>query len=185
MQKVGLSKTLAIAGRLETNGKKLLMAIRRCLHSLSRRATALLASSPYIQPLEVIAPHSSCSSVDALLKSHRWIFPNLQLCPHWSQVRLFSSDRKDDDDSEDDAEDEDEDGEMEEESESETECAGYSKSIPKKEYTAEEKEAEAAEIGYKVIGQLQRSDRVFKDYEPVFAVVQVWEFHIFLSVNKV
>lgn len=43
----------------------------------------------------------------------------------------------------------------------------------KREYTAEEKEEEAAAIGYKVIGPLQRSERVFKPYEPVFAVVQV------------
>ncbi|XVE51340.1 hypothetical protein DITRI_Ditri02bG0032200 [Diplodiscus trichospermus] len=35
------------------------------------------------------------------------------------------------------------------------------------------KEAEATAIGYKVVGALQRSDRVFKEYEPVFAVVQI------------
>ncbi|PPR99193.1 hypothetical protein GOBAR_AA21478 [Gossypium barbadense] len=40
-------------------------------------------------------------------------------------------------------------------------------------YSPVEKEAEAAAIGYKVLGPLQRSDRVFKDYEPVFAVVQI------------
>lgn len=38
----------------------------------------------------------------------------------------------------------------------------------------EEKTQEANEIGYKVIGPLQESDRVFKPYEPVFAVVQVF-----------
>ncbi|KAI7749447.1 hypothetical protein M8C21_029128 [Ambrosia artemisiifolia] len=43
----------------------------------------------------------------------------------------------------------------------------------KREWTLEEKESEAAAIGYKVIGQLERSDRVFKDYEPVFAVIQI------------
>ncbi|KAJ0883982.1 putative ribosomal protein L21 [Helianthus annuus] len=32
---------------------------------------------------------------------------------------------------------------------------------------------EAAAIGYKVIGQLQRSDRVFKAYESVFALIQI------------
>ncbi|XP_028082745.1 50S ribosomal protein L21, mitochondrial-like [Camellia sinensis] len=43
----------------------------------------------------------------------------------------------------------------------------------KREYTSEEKEEEAAAIGYKVIGPLERSDRVFKPYELVFAVVQI------------
>lgn len=40
----------------------------------------------------------------------------------------------------------------------------------------EEKAQEAAEIGYEVIGPLQESDSVFKPYEPVFAVVQVFSF---------
>ncbi|KAJ6875828.1 hypothetical protein NC652_035259 [Populus alba x Populus x berolinensis] len=43
----------------------------------------------------------------------------------------------------------------------------------KREYSAEEKEAEAAAIGYKVTGPLLPSDRVLKHREPVFAVVQV------------
>ncbi|KAL6992572.1 hypothetical protein U1Q18_010682 [Sarracenia purpurea var. burkii] len=43
----------------------------------------------------------------------------------------------------------------------------------KREYTLDEKEKEAAEIGYKVMGPLDRSERVFKAYEPVFAVVQI------------
>ncbi|KAI7742166.1 hypothetical protein M8C21_001625, partial [Ambrosia artemisiifolia] len=42
-----------------------------------------------------------------------------------------------------------------------------------REYSLEERESEAAAIGYKVIEQLQRSDRVFKEYEPVFAVIQI------------
>lgn len=37
----------------------------------------------------------------------------------------------------------------------------------------EQKAEEAAEIGYKVLGQLEESDRIFKSYEPIFAVVQV------------
>ena len=45
--------------------------------------------------------------------------------------------------------------------------------LVKREYSPEEKEAEAAEIGYKVVGPLEPSDRVFKRYDPVFAVVQV------------
>ncbi|GFZ06217.1 ribosomal protein L21 [Actinidia rufa] len=43
----------------------------------------------------------------------------------------------------------------------------------KREYTAEEREDEAAAIGYKVVGPLERSERVFKPYEPIFAIVQI------------
>jgi len=39
--------------------------------------------------------------------------------------------------------------------------------------TEEEKVAEAAEIGYKVVGPLGADEKPFKPYEPVFAVVQV------------
>ncbi|KAD4982394.1 hypothetical protein E3N88_19065 [Mikania micrantha] len=71
--------------------------------------------------------------------------------------RRFSSDRHD---NSDDTEEDDDDDELE-------------KNTVKREYSPEEKESEAAAIGYKVIGQLQRSDRVFKEYEPVFAVIQI------------
>ncbi|KAF4396891.1 hypothetical protein F8388_004859, partial [Cannabis sativa] len=30
----------------------------------------------------------------------------------------------------------------------------------------------AAAIGYKVVGPVERSDRVFKPYEPIFAIVR-------------
>ncbi|KAJ4850714.1 hypothetical protein Tsubulata_004187 [Turnera subulata] len=43
----------------------------------------------------------------------------------------------------------------------------------KREYSAEEKEAEAATIGYKVVGPLLETDKVFKSYAPVCAVVQI------------
>ncbi|PWZ17307.1 50S ribosomal protein L21, mitochondrial [Zea mays] len=39
--------------------------------------------------------------------------------------------------------------------------------------TEEEKVAEAAEIGYKVMGPLGADEKPFKPYEPVFAVVQI------------
>ncbi|KAL4654940.1 hypothetical protein ACB092_01G415900 [Castanea dentata] len=45
--------------------------------------------------------------------------------------------------------------------------------LVKKEYSLEEKEAEVAEIGYKVVGPLEPSDRVFKRYDSAFAVVQI------------
>ncbi|KAL9263777.1 Large ribosomal subunit protein bL21m-like protein [Drosera capensis] len=40
-------------------------------------------------------------------------------------------------------------------------------------YSIEEKMKEAAEMGYGVIGPLDGTERVFKKYEPVFAVVQI------------
>ena len=48
----------------------------------------------------------------------------------------------------------------------------------KREYSPEEKEAEAVAIGYKVVGPLEKSDQVFKLYEPVFTIVQV-QYDIF------
>ncbi|KAM0020024.1 putative ribosomal protein L21 [Helianthus debilis subsp. tardiflorus] len=77
--------------------------------------------------------------------------------------RHFSSDNNNESE-EDESEFDDDDDEMEMNSVS---C------VAKREYTPEEKESEAAAIGYKVIGQLERSDRVFKEYEPVFAVIQI------------
>nr|GEX49961.1 50S ribosomal protein L21, mitochondrial-like [Tanacetum cinerariifolium] len=73
----------------------------------------------------------------------------------------------------DDNESEDEDEDDDDESDYEDDDGVVGGSGVKRVYTAEEKETEAASIGYKVIGQLQRSDRVFKDYEPVFAVIQI------------
>ncbi|TXG47394.1 hypothetical protein EZV62_026688 [Acer yangbiense] len=53
----------------------------------------------------------------------------------------------------------------------------------KREYSLEEIEGEVAEIGYKVVDPLQQLDRVFKRYEPVFAVVQVGS-HQFKVSNR-
>ncbi|KAG6595143.1 50S ribosomal protein L21, mitochondrial, partial [Cucurbita argyrosperma subsp. sororia] len=83
---------------------------------------------------------------------------------------LRSRNGNDDDDTEED-EDEDEDEEAYDSSEDDG-ISGLSRGM-QKEYTKEEKEAEAADIGYKVVGPLDRSDGVFKGYEPVFAVVQI------------
>ncbi|KAK9051707.1 hypothetical protein SSX86_028335 [Deinandra increscens subsp. villosa] len=91
---------------------------------------------------------------------------NFNTYRHFSSDRRDNSDESEEDESEydDDEEDDDGDDEMEE---------NRPNSIGKREYTPEERESEAAAIGYKVMGQLQRSDRVFKLYEPVFAVIQI------------
>ncbi|KAL1536086.1 50S ribosomal protein L21, mitochondrial-like [Salvia divinorum] len=67
-------------------------------------------------------------------------------------------------DGEDDEDEDYESGEEEDFSEREEDRADLS---------AEEKVKEATEIGYTVLGPLQKSDRVFKLYEPAFAVVQI------------
>ncbi|KAJ0865764.1 putative ribosomal protein L21 [Helianthus annuus] len=90
---------------------------------------------------------------------------NLTTYRHFSSDRHDNNNESEEDESEfDDDDDDDDDDEMEMNSVS---C------VAKREYTPEEKESEAAAIGYKVIGQLERSDRVFKEYEPVFAVIQI------------
>ncbi|KAK1423411.1 hypothetical protein QVD17_18714 [Tagetes erecta] len=90
---------------------------------------------------------------------------------NFTTYRQFSSDRRDnsDESEEDDSEYDDNDDDNDDDYDDEM----VVNSGVKKQYTPEEKEIEAAAIGYKVIGQLQRSDRVFKSYEPVFAVIQI------------
>ncbi|GLT51405.1 hypothetical protein SLA2020_248180 [Shorea laevis] len=98
----------------------------------------------------LLPPHGSPTGLDTFR------------CTIWAQSRYFSSSK------DDGSEDEDED-EMEGSSDGEGDAMAEST----REYSLEEKEAEAAAIGYKVLGALQRSERVFKPYEPVFAVVQI------------
>ncbi|KAE9597169.1 hypothetical protein Lal_00007592 [Lupinus albus] len=103
-----------------------------------------------------------------------------------SNSRYFSSDKSND--RSDQEEEDGEDFEDEEDYESGEEGEGYddenaSVSNRKKVYTEEEKEAEALDIGYKVIGPLHKDDRVFKPYEPVFAVVQIGS-HQFKVSNR-
>ncbi|KAF5728681.1 Ribosomal protein L21 [Tripterygium wilfordii] len=138
------------------------MAYRRCLQTLTRRATALFStnidysSNPLL--LKTLPSKSSplSSSIKPVVAT--W-------CTQLSNIRHFSSSSRDDDsgDSETDEEIDEEDSDGE----------GSPVADLGREYSPEEKVAEAAAIGYKVIGPLERSDRVFKDYEPVFAVVQI------------
>jgi large subunit ribosomal protein L21 len=101
----------------------------------------------------------------------------------WYHPHYFSTSKQDDhikkadihEEIEDEDENDDDDDEYDEEEEDyeddDDDCVSVSTS--KKVYTAEEKEAEATAIGYKVVGPLQKDDQVFKPYEPAFAVVQV------------
>ncbi|CAN6553061.1 unnamed protein product [Malus baccata var. baccata] len=150
------------------------MATRRGLQALTRHASALFSKNPSFHSLPTPPPLTIYQPLKSLTSNFSLIFSNPD--PTRSLTRHFSSkprrlgihnEHSDDDEDEDEDEDDDE-GVGDSEDESAYRCSGS-----KREYTPEEKEVEAAAIGYQVIGPLQRSDRVFKPYEPVFAVVQV------------
>ncbi|GMI91538.1 NUCLEAR FUSION DEFECTIVE 1 [Hibiscus trionum] len=133
------------------------MAHRRCLRSLARHATAIISlkKTPPLSAIEVLTSKSN-PAVTITNWEPSWF-------TLWSHPRHFSSSKSDDSEEE---------TEMEEASDGEAENDEAASDLDR-DYSPEEKEAEAAAIGYKVVGPLQRSDRVFKDYEPVFAVVQI------------
>lgn len=151
------------------------MANRRFLLTLSRHYTCTLSPNPSLHFLKTI-PHLLNLDLPHALHT---LAPK---CPHISTIltrnfhsqfsitRHFSSDQRDNTDNDEEEDDEDED---EYEGSCDDESVSPSNSGHARIYSPEEKEEEANAIGYKVIGPLERSDRVFKPYEPVFAVVQV------------
>ncbi|XP_057801152.1 50S ribosomal protein L21, mitochondrial-like [Salvia miltiorrhiza] len=139
------------------------MANRRCFQTLTR----CLQSIKTLTPLsEAIAPFSVYALNQTIAATPpNYIFVNNVNVYQRAAVptRNFNSSPTDSDDVEEDDE-EDYESEEEDDIENEEESAVLS---------AEDKKIEAAEIGYTVMGPLQKSDRVFKLYEPVFAVVQI------------
>ncbi|KAF2554399.1 hypothetical protein F2Q68_00037663 [Brassica cretica] len=127
------------------------MASLRCLRELSRRATTalsinqtrLISSLPSLEPRGTSITHATPTPNRSLSRDLPWYTR--------SQGRHFSSKTNDTDESSD-GEDDDSD-----EDSAEMEV---------------EREYSPAEIGYKVMGPLKPSERLFKPYEPVFAVVQ-------------
>ncbi|KAI4371718.1 hypothetical protein MLD38_010038 [Melastoma candidum] len=152
------------------------MATRRFLRALCRHAAAgadLVSLRRHFGAVTSIRSRSIIRPAIEQEKSlrHRdlWLLSSRRFC---------SVKTPEDDDMEDEYEEGEGGGDVDEVSDGEM-AAG---SRPhKREYTPEEKEAEASEIGYKVIGPLERSDRVFKAYEPVFAVVQIGSHQFKLS----
>ncbi|CAH8352889.1 unnamed protein product [Eruca vesicaria subsp. sativa] len=141
------------------------MASLRCIRELSRRATMALSinqtrSISSLRGLELSGITSITHAAPIKNRSLTRDFP-------WysrSQSRHFASKRNDTDEgSEGEDEDEDEEEEYEDEAGMEVE----------REYSPAEKVEAAAEIGYKVMGSLKPNERLFKPYEPVFAVVQI------------
>ncbi|KAJ6869218.1 hypothetical protein NC651_034087 [Populus alba x Populus x berolinensis] len=149
------------------------MAQRRWLQTVTRHALPLLSSKPTtsLKPLPHLAAPISLKSI----LSPKPLQQFLHTDPTLFHARSFSSSSRDDSENEED--DGEEGGEEEEEDydsdSDEAEVDDVTVSGMKREYSAEEKEAEAAAIGYKVTGPLLPSDRVLKHREPVFAVVQV------------
>lgn len=150
------------------------MANRRCLQTLTQHLHKSKPSFNHLRTLTLKTQIPNFTNSKPINPNPNTTNPILQNpCFSFSSFhsyRHFSSDRIDNDSESDDGSD-DEDDETDYEDDDDGVVGG---SGVKKVYTAEEKESEAANIGYKVIGQLQPSDRVFKDYEPVFAVIQVY-----------
>ncbi|KHN07258.1 50S ribosomal protein L21, mitochondrial [Glycine soja] len=148
------------------------MASRRCLRALTQTRPFLFRKASSLRSLAVLPFPNSNASPHAFT-ARASVFAQ---CPH---LRCFSSDKKDDHSDEEDDSDEDYD-----EEEDYVDDDDVTVSRGKKVYTAEEKEAEAAGIGYRVVGPLQKDeDSVFKPYEPVFAVVQIGS-HQFKVSNR-
>lgn len=86
---------------------------------------------------------------------------------------------QDDDDDDDETEEEEEEYDEEEEADDvidDGSCNGEVRRSRVSGKSEEQKAAEAADIGYKVVGPLDPSERPFKPWEPIFAVVQVCDF---------
>ncbi|KAG5222117.1 50S ribosomal protein [Salix suchowensis] len=148
------------------------MAQRRWLQTVARHTLPLISSKPTssLKPLPHLLAPISLKSLLSPKPLQQFLYTDLTLF----HTRSFSSNSRDDSENE---EDDGEEGEEEEEDydsdNNEAEVDDVTVSDMKREYSAEEKEAEAAAIGYKVIEPLLPSDRFFKNREPVFAVVQV------------
>ncbi|CAN6819685.1 unnamed protein product [Brassica oleracea] len=126
------------------------MASLRCLRELSRRATTVLSinqtrSISSVRRLEL----PGTSITHGIPSQNRSLTSDLPW--YRSQGRHFSSETKDTNESSEGEDDDDDDDDYEE----------------------VEREYSPAEIGYKVMGPLKSSERLFKPYEPVFAVVQI------------
>ncbi|CAH9130949.1 unnamed protein product [Cuscuta epithymum] len=146
------------------------MATRRCLRNLLRQSPSLIVfSNPFLKSLKILNP-VFLNSLRALTSSQDSLHISTKLHSQYSFLsRNFCSKHTNgnDDGSGDESEEATDDySDDEEDNENVLEADSGPKS-------PEDKIKEAADIGYEVIGPLQKSDRIFKPYEPVFAVVQI------------
>ncbi|XP_068666800.1 large ribosomal subunit protein bL21m-like [Aristolochia californica] len=155
------------------------MANRRCLRALVRHWPFLpsLATAQKLHSSSLNALYSSdLVRLDFLPSTLHCAFQRRfhSLNPIRSEtVRFFSSQAKDSDEDEDEDEDSDEEDEGEDESEEEDNKNDQGYSDTSGTGSPEDNEQEAEAIGYKVIGRVDPSERLFKKWEPAFAVVQI------------
>lgn len=146
------------------------MATRRCLQLLIRQSSSIAVSpEPFLKSLKALSPsfinslRTLTSSEECLpisTKSHSQnLFLSRSFCSKHNNGNGDASGDENEEEFDSDSDDEED-----------NEDASGADSGPK---SPEDKIKEAADIGYKVIGPLEKSDRVFKPYEPVFAVVQI------------
>ncbi|KAL6546608.1 hypothetical protein OROMI_022329 [Orobanche minor] len=166
------------------------MANRRCFESLNRYFRSIKTLTTLSRTLAAPLAHTRHLTVTSKA-IHHISGDNIRVYPRSALfTRHFSSRHNDSENDDGDDEDNDSDGEEEEndsdgeeeenDSEGEEEPGSKIESVV---LSAEDKEKDAAEIGYTVVGPLQQSDRVFKPYEPVFAVVQIGS-HQFKVSNR-
>lgn len=153
------------------------MANRRCFHRLATRLyTTSIYSNSSLQTqypnLQSLIPQSQPNPLQSVTPKFPHISPNFNPT-QFPISRHFSSNQRDDSDDGDESEDDDDDGEEWEDDDDDENVGPASSCGVDREYTGEERENEAAAIGYKVIGRLDGSELVFKEYEPVFAVIQI------------
>ncbi|KAK6932575.1 Ribosomal protein L21-like [Dillenia turbinata] len=163
-------------------------ANRRWMNILIRRAQSLLLPSSKSQTLSQISRLSLLNSSQSELISSTTDQIRRNFTSSISFPRNFSTyhsrgsssrrggvvDANDGDeyDVDDDVVDEDECEEVSDDEDDDDNVVASDSGV-KREYSVEEKAKEAAAIGYKVVGPVDRSERPFKPYEPVFAVVQI------------
>lgn len=146
------------------------MATRRCLQVFIRQSSSLAAfPEPFFKSLKALNPlllnsfRPLTSSEDRLPIPTKLHSQYLFLCRSFCSKHNIGKGEASEDESEEEFYDDSDE-------EEDNEAAPRAASGPK---SPEEKIKEAADIGYKVIGPLEKSDRVFKPYEPIFAVVQI------------
>ncbi|GAB2294896.1 hypothetical protein Dimus_029087 [Dionaea muscipula] len=156
------------------------MAYRRCFKALLTRRfpTICISNSHSLEPLTRLSLQSISRNFGPKFNPQLIQFLNFSTRSRPPNNPKFSDVEAEDEEgggetSNDDDEEEYDEKESDIDGNEERQIGQASSSNIERAYSVEEKIKEAAENGYRVIGPLESSDRVFKRYEPVFAVVQV------------
>ncbi|GAB2298856.1 hypothetical protein Dimus_032935 [Dionaea muscipula] len=154
------------------------MAYRRCFKALLTRQfpTILTSNSHSLEPLMRLSLPSISHNFGPKFNPQFIQFSNFSTRSRPTNNPKFSDIEAEDEEDGGEMSEEEEDDDEEEsdiEGNEERQIGQASSSNIERAYSVEEKIKEATEIGYRVIGPLESSDRVFKRYEPIFAVVQI------------